>query len=94
MPERQAAFPVGNIVHERTETATGFSARRFDLDHVGAQVGQQLAAKLALLVADFQHAQAVQRARQTVVGGSSVTLVDTVWLVAIVGGSHRRASSM
>ena len=37
------------------------AARRLDLDHVGAEIAEQLAAELALLVGQLQHAQAGQR---------------------------------
>ena len=54
MPERQAAFRVGNVVEEWPDMAAGLAARRFDLDDVGAEVAEQLAAELALFVGQFQ----------------------------------------
>ena len=37
------------------------AARRLDADHVGAQVGEEAAARLALLVGHVDHAQAGER---------------------------------
>ena len=42
------------------------AARRLDLDHIGAEIAEQLAAELAGFVRQLQHPQAGQRARQCV----------------------------
>ena len=42
----------------------GLATRRFDLDHVGTEIAEQLAAELALLVGELQNSQPCQRAWQ------------------------------
>ena len=46
---------------ERRQAARAGAARRLDADHVGAQVGEEPAARLALLVGHVDHAQACER---------------------------------
>ena len=64
VPERQAALRVRDVVEERPDMAAALAAGRFDLDHIGAEVAEQLAAELALFVRELQDPQACQRARQ------------------------------
>src|SRR5580692_7859643 len=80
IPERQAALPVRDVVEEWPDLAAGFAAGRFDLDHIGSEIAEQLAAELAGLVRQFQHSQPCQRARQRLGIGP--------W------GGHRSISSM
>ena len=47
----------GMVVDERPDGARGGAAGRFDLDHVGAHVGQELPRELAELVAEFDDAE-------------------------------------
>jgi len=42
--------------------ATAFAAGRFDLDHIGPKVAEELAAELAGLVGQLQYPEARQRA--------------------------------
>jgi hypothetical protein len=55
-----------HIVEERPDAATGLAAGRFDLDDVGAEAAEQLAAKLAGLIGEFDDPEAGQRARERV----------------------------
>ena len=44
--------------------AAGLAAGRFDLDHIGPEIAEQLAAELARFIRELQDSQARQRARQ------------------------------
>src|SRR6202022_76954 len=54
----------GDVVEKRPDVAARLAAGRFDLDHVGPEIGEQFAAELALFIGEFQDPQACQRARQ------------------------------
>ena len=41
----------------RTDPALGHASRRLDLDHVGAEVGEEASAPLALLAGELDHAE-------------------------------------
>ncbi len=40
-PEEQRAVGMRNVVQERADFSRGVAARRFDFDHVGAEIGEQ-----------------------------------------------------
>ena len=50
--------------------AAGLAAGGFDLDHIGAEIAEELAAELALFVCQFEDPETGQRARQK--GGSGL----------------------
>mgnify|MGYP003693567423 CR=1 FL=1 len=54
VPERQAALRVRDVVEERPDVAAGLAAGRFDLDHIGPEIAEQLAAELALFIRELQ----------------------------------------
>ena len=64
VPERQTALRVRDVVEEWPDMAAWLAAGRFDLDHIGAEIAEQLAAELALFIGELQDSQACQRARQ------------------------------
>ena len=64
VPEGQAALRMGDVVEEWPDTAAALAAGRFDLDHIGPEVAEKLAAELALFIRELQDSQACQRARQ------------------------------
>ena len=53
-----------DVVEEWPDMAAALAAGRFDLDHIGPEVAEQLAAELARFVRKLQDSQACQRARQ------------------------------
>jgi hypothetical protein len=55
---------VGDVVEKRPDTAARLAAGRLDLDDVGSEITEQLAAELAGFVGELQHSQAGQRTRQ------------------------------
>jgi hypothetical protein len=63
VPEVEATLGVRRILVERPNIPLSCSLRRLDLDDIGAEVRHQLAAPLALLVGELQHAQVSQRPR-------------------------------
>ena len=63
VPEEQRAFGVRHVAVERPDAARGAPPRRLDLDHLGAQSGEQQAGVFAQLVRYLDHPHAVQHAR-------------------------------
>src|ERR1700687_1502446 len=61
-PKEQAAVALRTLVDEWTDAPCGVTSRRLHLDHVGAHVGQQTGAKMALQVGEIEDAQVGQRA--------------------------------
>jgi len=55
---------VGDVVEEWTDMAARLTAGRFDLDHIGPEVAEKLAAELASLIRELEDSQACKRARQ------------------------------
>jgi hypothetical protein len=53
---------MGDVVEERSETAAGLSTRGFDLDHIGPEIAEKLAAELAGFIREFENPQPSQRA--------------------------------
>src|SRR3954452_11925541 len=47
VPEGQAALGVGDVVEKRPDMTAGLAPRRLDLDHIGPEIAEQLAAELA-----------------------------------------------
>src|SRR5262245_41201480 len=62
VPERQTPVLVWDIVEKGPHAARGLTAQRLDLDDVGAQIGEELAAKLSLLIGELQNSQSCKRA--------------------------------
>ena len=60
VPEAQGGLAAGVAGVEGRESARGVAAGRFDLDHVGAEVGEQLAGVVAHLGGEIEHADAVE----------------------------------
>jgi hypothetical protein len=52
---------VGDVVEEWPDAPAGLAARGFDLDYIGPEVAEKLAAELALLIRELQDSQAIQR---------------------------------
>ena len=74
VPEGQAALRVRDVVEEWPDMAAALAAGGFDLDHIGPEVAEQLAAELAGFIRELQDSQACQRARQlAAVPGASLT---------------------
>jgi len=71
---------VRDAVEERPDVAAGLAAGRFDLDHIGPEIAEQLAAELPGLVGELQDSEARQRPRQR--------------RIAHWGIAHRSISSM
>ena len=63
VPERQAAVAMRLIVEKRADGPGFRTRRRFDLDHISAQIGHQLPGELALFIRQLEHSKPVQRAR-------------------------------
>ena len=42
-----------DVVEERPDMAVGLAARGFDLDHVGAEIAEKLAAELARFIGEL-----------------------------------------
>ena len=61
VPPEDTAFRVGGVALERAEAPGRRAAGRFDLDHVGAQVGEEAAQELAAPIGELDDADAVQR---------------------------------
>src|SRR5437899_9102807 len=61
-PEEKAAIMMRRLVDEWTDSARGVAAGRFDLDDVGAHVGEQARGKMGAIGAQIEHAQARKRA--------------------------------
>ena len=59
--EVQAAIEAGLIFEEWRDAARRASAGRLDLDHFGAEVGENLAAQRALLVGEIEHPEALEQ---------------------------------
>jgi hypothetical protein len=55
---------VGDVVEERPDVAVGLAARGFDLDHIGPEIAEELAAELARFIRELEDSEARQRARQ------------------------------
>jgi hypothetical protein len=53
-----------DVVEERPDPAVGLATGGFDLDHIGPEIAEKLAAELAGFIREFQDSQACQRARQ------------------------------
>jgi hypothetical protein len=62
-----------DVVGKRPDASARLAARRLDLDDVGAEITQQLAAKLTGLVGQLQDAEAGQRARRQSLGHRSIS---------------------
>ena len=54
IPEGQAALGVGDVVEKRPDLAAGLAAGRLDLDHIGAEIAEELPAELTLFVCQFE----------------------------------------
>jgi hypothetical protein len=52
---------VGYVVEEWSDATGGLAAGGLNLDHIGPEIAQKLAAELALLIGEFQHSLADQR---------------------------------
>ena len=63
VPEVERAVGVLDVLVERADAPLGHAARRLHLHHVRAEVGHELAAPLAELVRELEHAHAGERAR-------------------------------
>src|SRR5215472_7990290 len=64
MPEGQTAFRMRNVVEEWPDAAAGLAARRLDLDHIGPEVPEELAAELAGFIRELEDPEAGQRTLQ------------------------------
>ncbi len=64
VPERKTALRVGDVVEEWPDAAAGLAAGGFDLDHIGPEIAEELAAELALFIRQLKDPQASQRPRQ------------------------------
>ena len=53
-----------DVVEEWPDAAAALATGGFDLDHIGPEIAEKLAAELALFVGELQDSQARQRARQ------------------------------
>ena len=69
LPEEQRALAIFPIFVEGPDTARGATARRLDLDHVGAEPRQGQPAVLRLLVGQLDDADACERTSGTLVLG-------------------------
>jgi hypothetical protein len=45
---------VGDVVEKRPDPAAGLAAGRLDLDHIGAEIAEELAAELPLFIREFE----------------------------------------
>src|SRR4029453_155523 len=66
IPERQAVLGVWDVVEKWPEPPAPLAARRLNLNDVGAEIAQQLAAEMAGFVGQLQYAQACERARELI----------------------------
>jgi hypothetical protein len=64
VPPPEASFGAGRIVDERRESALGRTTRRLDHDHVGTEVGEELARPRDVMMGELDHPHAVERAHQ------------------------------
>ena len=55
-----------DVVEKRPDVAARFAARRLDLDHIGAEIAEQLAAELSRFIRKFENPQTRERPRNTV----------------------------
>jgi hypothetical protein len=55
---------VRDVVEEWPDVAVGLAARGLDLDHIGSEIAEKLAAELASFIRELKDSQACQRARQ------------------------------
>src|SRR6266571_4871460 len=53
--EVQAFFRIRNVVGKRSEPPRGIALRRFNLDHIGAEVRKDLATQVAGFIAEIEH---------------------------------------
>ena len=60
VPEAQRGLTAGVVGMEGRESTRGVAARRLDLDHVGAEVGEQLAGVVSHFGGEIEHAHAVE----------------------------------
>ncbi len=51
-----------NVVEKGSDMPAAFAAGGFDLDHIGPEVAEELAAELAGLIGEFEDPEAHQRA--------------------------------
>jgi broad specificity phosphatase PhoE len=58
---------VGDVVEEWPDMTAGLAAGRFDFDHVGPEIAEELAAELTRFIRELQDSEARQRARQILV---------------------------
>ena len=63
VPEGQTAVGVRDVVEEWPNATGGLATWRLDLDHVGPEIAEKLAAELTFLIGEFQNSQASQRTR-------------------------------
>ena len=68
VPEIETSLWVRLVIQKRPDISGLLAAGRFDLYHVGAQVGHQFAAELGMLARQFQHPDAGQGANRTTSG--------------------------
>ena len=52
-----------DVVEERPDVARWLAGRGFDLDHIGPEIAEKLAAELAGFIGKLQDSQACERAR-------------------------------
>jgi hypothetical protein len=52
---------VGDVIEERPNMAGGLTTGGFDLDNIGPEIAEKLAAELAGLIRELQDSQAQQR---------------------------------
>src|SRR5262249_13142538 len=64
IPEGERAFRVRNVVEKRPDTAAGLAPGRGDLDNIGTEIAEELAAKLALFICELENSQASERGRR------------------------------
>ncbi len=61
MPEIKTAIGMRLVVVKGSDFARRTAAGRLDLDNVGSGAGEELAAELAFLIAQFKHANVEQK---------------------------------
>jgi hypothetical protein len=61
IPEGRTALRVGDVIEERPNMAGGLATGGFDLDNIGPEIAEKLAAELAGLIRELQDSQAQQR---------------------------------
>jgi hypothetical protein len=55
---------VWDVVEERPDAAVALATGGFDLDHIGPEIAEKLAAELSLFIRELQDSQASERPRQ------------------------------